>query len=60
MTYQPQHFKLGEAPATKPGGIIIVYGHPGVGKTQFCVKTEDVADTLFLANFVLDPRHITI
>ncbi|KKM74305.1 hypothetical protein LCGC14_1401690 [marine sediment metagenome] len=58
MTYQPQHFAPGESPSTKPGGIIMVYGHPGVGKTQFCVKTEDVADTLFFANFDRDASHI--
>jgi hypothetical protein len=58
MSYQPQHFKAGEAPATKPGGIIMVYGHPGVGKTQFCVNTWDVADTLFCANFDRDASHI--
>ncbi len=58
MSYQPQHFAPGEAPATKPGGIIMVYGHPGVGKTQFCVNTWDVADTLFFANFDRDASHI--
>jgi len=58
VTYQPQHFAPGESPSTKPGGIIMVYGHPGVGKTQFCVKTEDVADTLFFANFDRDASHI--
>ena len=58
MTYQPQHFAPGEAPATKPGGIIMVYGHPSVGKTQFCVNTWDVADTLFFANFDRDASHI--
>lgn len=58
MTYQPQHYKPGEAPATKPGGIIMVYGHPGVGKTQFCINTWDVADTLFCANFDRDSSHI--
>ncbi len=58
MTYQPMHFAPGEAPATKPGGIIMVYGHPGVGKTQFCVNTWDVADTLFCANFDRDSSHI--
>ena len=58
MTYQPQHFAPGEAPASKPGGIIMVYGHPSVGKTQFCVNTWDVADTLFFANFDRDASHI--
>ena len=58
MTYQPQHFAPGESPATKPGGIIMIYGHPGVGKTQFCVNTWDVADTLFCANFDRDSSHI--
>ena len=58
MSYQPQHFAPGEAPATKPGGIIMVYGHPGVGKTQFCVNTWDVADTLFCANFDRDSSHL--
>ena len=58
MTYQPQHFAPGEAPTTKPGGIIMIYGHPGVGKTEFCVKTWDVADTLFFANFDRDASHI--
>ena len=58
MTYQPAHFKPGEAPVSKPGGIIMVYGHPSVGKTQFCVNTWDVADTLFFANFDRDASHI--
>lgn len=58
MTYQPQHFAPGEAPTTKPGGIIMVYGHAAVGKTQFCVNTWDVADTLFFANFDRDASHI--
>jgi len=58
MTYQPQHFKPGEAPATKPGGIITVYGHTSVGKTQFCINTWDVADTLFFANFDRCAAHI--
>ena len=58
MSYQPQHFAPGEAPSTKPGGIIMVYGHPGVGKTEFCIKTWDVADTLFCANFDRDSSHI--
>ncbi len=58
MTYQPAHFKPGESPSTKPGGIIMVFGHPGVGKTQFCVNTWDVADTLFFANFDRDASHI--
>jgi hypothetical protein len=58
MAYQPAHFKPGEAPASKPGGIIMVYGHPSVGKTQFCVNTWDVADTLFFTNFDRDASHI--
>ena len=58
MAYQPQHFAPGEAPATKAGGIIMVYGHPGVGKTEFCIKTADVADTLFFANFDRDASHL--
>ncbi len=58
MSYQPQHFAPGEAPATKPGGIIMIYGHPGVGKTKFGVATDDVADTLFFANFDRDASHI--
>ena len=58
MSYQPQHFKPGEAPATKPGGIITVYGHTSVGKTQFCINTWDVADTLFFANFDRCASHL--
>ena len=58
MTYQPQHFKPGEAPTTKPGGIITVYGHTSVGKTKFCVDTWDVADTLFFANFDRCAAHL--
>jgi hypothetical protein len=37
---------------------MMVYGHPSVGKTQFCVNTWDVADTLFFANFDRDASHI--
>ncbi len=58
MTYQPQHFAPGESPPTKPGGIIMVYGHTAVGKTWFGVNTWDVADTLFFANFDRDPKHL--
>lgn len=58
MTYQPAHFAPGEAPTSKPGGIMMIYGHPAVGKTQFCVNTWDVADTLFFANFDRDASHI--
>ena len=58
MAYQPQHFAPGEAPATKTGGIIMVYGHTSVGKTDFCIKTWDVADTLFLANFDRSATHL--
>ena len=58
MAYQPEHFKPGEAPATKPGGIITVYGHTAVGKTQFCINTWDVADTLFFANFDRCAAHL--
>ena len=57
-SYQPQHFEPGEAPAHKAGGIIMIYGHPSVGKTQFCINTWDVADTLFCANFDRDSSHI--
>ncbi len=56
--YQPQHFAPGEAPATKPGGIITVYGHTSVGKTWFGVNTWDVADSLFLANFDRCAAHL--
>lgn len=58
MTYQPTHFAPGEAPPSKPGGIISVYGHTSVGKTKFCVDTADVADTLFFANFDRDAGHL--
>jgi hypothetical protein len=58
VSYQPQHYKPGEAPASKPGGIITVYGHTSVGKTQFCINTWDVADTLFLANFDRCAAHL--
>ena len=58
MTYQPQHFKPGEAPASKPGGIITVYGHTSVGKSWFCINTWDVADTLFFANFDRCAAHL--
>ena len=58
MTWQPQHFKPGEAPVSKPGGIITVYGHTSVGKTQFCINTWDVADTLFMANFDRCAAHL--
>jgi len=58
MAYQPQHFAPGEAPASKPGGIITVYGHTSVGKTQFCINTWNVADTLFLANFDRCAAHL--
>ncbi len=56
--YQPQHFAPGGAPPSKPGGIVMIYGHPAVGKTQFCVNTWDVGDTLFFANFDRDASHI--
>lgn len=58
MTYQPQHFKPGEAPKPKGGGIILVYGHPGVGKTKFGIDTWDVATPLFYANFDRDASHL--
>ncbi len=58
MAYQPQHFAPGEAPPTKPGGIITIYGHTATGKTWFCVNTWDVNETLFLANFDRCARHL--
>jgi len=58
MAYQPQHFNPGEAPATKPGGIIMVYGHPSVGKSWFTINTWDVGETLFFANFDRDASHL--
>ncbi len=58
MAYQPQHFAPGEAPPTKSGGIITVYGHTSVGKTQFCINTWDVGETLFFANFDRCAAHL--
>ena len=56
--YQPRHFKTGTAPAPHGGGILIVYGEPGVGKTQFCVETADVGTPLYMCNFDRDAAHL--
>ena len=56
--YQPQHFKPGTAPAPHGGGLIIVYGEPGVGKTQFCIDTADVSTPLWYSNFDRDAAHL--
>lgn len=56
--YQPKHFKPGEAPERRGGGIVVAYGHTAVGKTSFCVNTWDVATPLFFANFDRDASHI--
>lgn len=58
MTYQPVHFKPGEAPPTKPGGIITIYGHTSVGKTLFLINTWEVKGKLFLANFDRCAAHL--
>lgn len=56
--WAPRHFNPGDAPAKKQGGILIVYGHPSVGKTQFAINTWDVADTLYFLNFDRDASHL--
>ena len=57
-TWQPTHFKPGDAPPVTTGGIIIVYGWPGVGKSQFAINTWDVAAPLWYANFDRSAAHL--
>lgn len=58
VSYQPQHFKPGEAPTKRGGGILIAYGHPSVGKTRFGINTWEVGTPLFYANFDRDASHL--
>jgi hypothetical protein len=58
MAWQPKHFKPGDAPPTTTGGIIIVYGWPGVGKSQFVLNSGDVASPLWYANFDRSAAHL--
>jgi len=58
VAYSPQHFKPGEAPPKRGGGILVVYGHPSVGKTRFCINTWDVDTPLYFANFDRDASHL--
>ena len=56
--WQPTHFKPGDAPTLKTGGIIIVYGWPGVGKSWFAINSWDVASPLWYANFDRSAAHL--
>jgi len=56
--WSPKHFKPGEAPPRKRGGILVAYGHPSVGKSWFGINTWDVADTLYYLSFDRDASHL--
>ncbi len=52
------HYKPGEAPPSKPGGIIMVTGMESVGKTWFGINSWDVSPRLFVANFDRGAGHL--
>lgn len=54
------HYKPGEAPPRKPGGIIVVSGMPSVGKTLFGIRTEDVEQRLYMANYDRNASHLIV
>lgn len=56
--FQPKHFKPGESPPITAGGIILIYGYPGVGKSQFIINSWDVAQPLIYANFDRSAAHL--
>src|SRR3990172_4616079 len=56
--WQPAHYKPGEAPPKRGGGILIVYGHPSTGKTRFAINTWEVGTPLWMANFDRDASHL--
>jgi len=51
-------YKQGETPAAKTGGIILVYGFPGVGKTSLGINAADVAQPLFYINCDRSAAHL--
>lgn len=53
-------FKKGETPDKRGGGIVLVYGMPGVGKTRFAINNAGVAEPLFYANFDRDASHLLV
>jgi len=52
------HYKPGESPPRKPGGIILLTGMEKTGKTWFAVNSWDVSPRMFFANFDRSASHL--